>query len=210
MHDFVQLEKYFHTPHPHSHELLEGEGVVVVSAPHSVEQLRNGRIKQSEPQTGVIARLLHEEIGCPVIYKTAYRDDDANHDDNSPYRDELTRYCEERGIKLVLDLHQLSQSRPMDMDVGTGRGKHIANKRYLDILLDNLTSHSLGYVLDIPFSASKPYTVSGHVYNHLGITTIQLEINSRLVWGLTPPDTYEAVYQAIKNTVITINQEDRL
>lgn len=210
MHDFVELEKYFHTTHPHSHELLEGEGVVVVSAPHSVEQLRHGRIKQAEPQTGVIARLLHEEIGCPVIYKTAYREDDANHDDTSPYRDALTKYCEDNAIKLVLDLHQLSQSRPMDMDVGTGKGKHIVDKRYLDTLLDNLTMRSLDYVLDEPFSASKPYTVSGHVYNHLGITTIQLEINSRLVWGDTPPDTYESVYQAIKNTIITINQEEGL
>ncbi len=56
--------------HQQCYEIFPGKGRVMVSAPHSVEQTRNQALKFGEYQTGVIARILHDLLHCPVIYKT--------------------------------------------------------------------------------------------------------------------------------------------
>ena len=58
------LKIFYNKNNKNSFELLEGCGSVIVSAPHSVEQIRNGKIKFAEYQTGAITRILHEKIGC--------------------------------------------------------------------------------------------------------------------------------------------------
>lgn len=90
-----------------SFALLPGTSSVMVSAPHSVSQWRNGVVKVAENSTGALAILAHERLGCPIIFKTANARDDANYDAKSPYRDALAAYVESHDVKLLLDLHQL-------------------------------------------------------------------------------------------------------
>ena len=86
-----------------SFELLSGKGGVMLSAPHAMLQTRNGSIKCAERFTGMLCRLMHERIGCPVIYKTRHLRDDANFDPVSDYRDALCRYVKAQGVRLVID-----------------------------------------------------------------------------------------------------------
>lgn len=58
---------------------------IIISAPHSAPQTRNGKIKLSESFTGVIAKLLNKYFGYSIIYKTKNCDDDVNYDENSSY-----------------------------------------------------------------------------------------------------------------------------
>ena len=50
-----------------SFKILDGDIPIMVSAAHAVEQTRLGRTKYSEPDAGVLALALHDEIGCPAI-----------------------------------------------------------------------------------------------------------------------------------------------
>ncbi len=83
--------------HLRSFELLDGVGQVLISAPHAMLQTRNGCVKCAERFTGMLCRLMHERINCPVIYKTRHLRDDANHDPVSDYRDALCRYVNTHG-----------------------------------------------------------------------------------------------------------------
>lgn len=128
------------------HLLRAGEGPVLFSAPHSVEQTRQGRTKPAEPQTAVLAELLHAETGCPILYKTAHCGDDANFDAVSPYKDALADYVSGRGVRFVIDLHQLAPARDVMVDIGTGGGKNGCTPAALNVFLRAFSARPLGVV----------------------------------------------------------------
>lgn len=166
-----------------SFQLMDGVGKVMVSAPHSVEQTRNGRIKYGEFQTGVLARVLHDTLNCPVIFKTYNCGDDANYDEVSPYKEALCEYVDQHRIGFLLDLHQLAPWRKENVDIGTGFGNNISGFPealpivYNRFLLKNISE----LTVDHPFDASFPYTVSAYVSSKCGIPCIQIELNTRLL-----------------------------
>lgn len=180
---FQEHVDYFSREHAHSFELLPGNGCVMVSAPHSVSQLRNGQIKYAEPQTGALAKMLHDALGCPVIYKTQNCGDDANYDAVSSYKQTLTEYIRQNNISFLIDLHQLAATRDVMIDIGTGKLKNIACFDYVNAALRAFSARNLGIVqIDTPFDASCPYTISSFVATACNISCLQIEINSRLLW----------------------------
>lgn len=201
-----KYKDYFKQPHTESFKLLEGQGLVIVSAPHSVEQTREGKIKFAEPQTGILARLLHDELNCPVIFKTKNCNDDANYDESSSYKDSLSSYIERANIKFLIDLHQLSSKREVCIDFGTSNFNNISNLDCLNILLGEFTIQNIGLVqIDTPFDASCPYTISSYIHNKCKIQSIQIEINSKLLYGELADKYFEKIYIALRNSIIKLN-----
>lgn len=204
-----KIEKYnayFQQPHNESFELLEGQGLVIVSAPHSVEQTREGKIKFAEPQTGILARLLHDELNCAVIFKTKNCNDDANYDKDSSYKDTLSSYIESSNIKFLIDLHQLSSKREVNIDFGISNFKNISDLTVLNIILGEFTIQNLGLIqIDKPFDASYPYAISSYIHNKCKIQCIQIEINSKLLYGDLADKYFEKIYLALRNSIIKLN-----
>ena len=95
---------------------------IIISAPHSAPQTRNGKIKLPESFTGVIAKILNKYFGYSIIYKTKNCDDDANYDENSSYKDFLIEQYKKQKPFIVLDLHGLSKNRDVQINIGTGYG----------------------------------------------------------------------------------------
>ena len=48
MEKYWEYLEYFNTPHNQSFQLIDGKGKIIISAPHSVSQTRNGMLKFSE------------------------------------------------------------------------------------------------------------------------------------------------------------------
>jgi hypothetical protein len=169
--------------HKASYEILNGTGSVMFSAPHAVLQTRNGTNKAAERYTGILCKLLNEEYKHPVIYKTRHLHDDANYDPISDYRAALCRYVKRSEIRYVIDLHQLSPDREMDICIGTGLGKNIeGHEDLIDIARKIFTSHGIRQItIDEPFAAGGPNTVCSTVANCCEVPAIQFEINSDLL-----------------------------
>lgn len=166
-----------------SFKILDGDIPIMISAAHAVEQTRYGKIKYSEPDAGVIALALHDEIGCPAIIKTTNLNDDANFDETHPYRDFLKKYVREHGILCVLDLHQLAPTRKIAIDIGTGFGWNTAGSTAMkNAVIDCFTNHFNSNLVGVDhiFAASMPYTVSADVSKSCNIPCLQIEMNSRL------------------------------
>lgn len=164
------------------HLLRAGTGPVLFSAPHSVEQTRQGRRKPAEPQTAVLAELLHAETGCPILYKTAHCGDDANFDAVCPYKDALADYISGGGVRFVIDLHQLAPARDVMVDIGTGGGKNGCTPAALNVFLRAFSARPLGVVqVDEPFGACFAHTVSAATARRCGVACVQLELNTRLL-----------------------------
>lgn len=187
-----------------------GSASVMISAPHSVSQWRDGRVKCAENSTGALALLANEHLGCPVIFKTVNAHDDANYDEESPYRDALAAYIVNHDVQVLLDLHQLSRERPMDVCVGTGRGRNYAgHPELVDVVVKAFRAVVVGEVtIDDPFAAEGPRTISRSISERCGIPCFQIEINSRLLLDDCADYDPVGVFAALARIVTEI--EERL
>ena len=210
MSKYARYLRYFRSKLPRpSFKLVKGYGKVMVSAPHAVEQLRNGRRKYAEPYTGVLARFLHDSTGCPVIFKTKNMKDDANHDETSPYRDALAQYVRENGIAYLIDLHQMSAERGLEIDLGTGYGENIAaDPSLLDETINAFRERGFSEItVEKHFPAIYPNTVSAATARGCGIACIQIELNTKLLSNLYRGCRFKDVLSALEDLISALDRK---
>ncbi|MFH1512952.1 MAG: hypothetical protein ABIG45_06325 [Bacillota bacterium] len=196
--------------HKASYEILSGTGTVMFSAPHAVLQTRNGTNKAAERYTGILCKLLNEDYKHPVIYKTRYLHDDANHDIVSDYRDALCRYVKRNDIRYVIDLHQLNPKREIDVCIGTGFGRNLSGHQELvDMIRSALAPLGIKHItIDNPFPAEDPNSVCATVANCCDIPAIQLEINSRLLTQGSDGYCLADVLKSLHDFAVTLNAQN--
>ena len=163
-----------------SFRVINGKIPIIVSAPHTVRQLRKGKIKGAEYQTGAIVNILVEETGCFAIYKTYNNQDDANYDiENNEYKEEIKHIVKENNIKLVLDIHGARNEYRFDIDLGTSCGENINNnieivKKLKECFkrneIKNITENKM-------FKADSIRTISKYINKETKVPCIQLEVS---------------------------------
>lgn len=180
---------------------------VMLSAPHSVNQIRKGNIKYAEVYTGSMTEYLSENLSVCSIIKTLNDNDDANFDDNSKYRNEAVKLVERNEIKFLIDIHGASESRDFDIEIGTARGKNINyNDDIVEICLKLAKEYGfLNVNVDDLFTASNKNTVSRYVNEKTGIYAIQLEINKKYRSPHTNYKDFENMLQFISHLITTIS-----
>lgn len=159
---------------------IKGKIPVILSAPHSVKQLREGKIKEAENQTGAIVSILAEKTGCFAIYKTYNNQDDANYDiENNEYKEEIKHIVKENNIKLLLDIHGARDEYNFDIDLGTAYGENINNNtEILEKLKSYLKKNKIENVTENKtFKADSIRTISKYINEETKIPCIQLEIS---------------------------------
>lgn len=189
--------------------LLEGDCQVMLSAPHAVEHVREGKVRYPEPQTADLAQTLHARLDCPIIYKTANEGDDANYDEVSPYKQVLAEYIRRKGIELLLDLHQMAGFRQEQICIGTGRFANIGDKCFVERCVEIFQAKGLEHVsVDNPFAASYPYTVSSYIHRECGIPCVQVEINSNLLMEGQKEYARAAVESALEEIIYLVQGKE--
>jgi UV DNA damage repair endonuclease len=191
-----------------NYKILSGNKKILISAPHAVEQTRDGKIKFAEPETAMLAKKLNK-IGYPAIIKTKNDNDDANYDLDCPYKTALLEICKTNNICFVLDLHQLSNKREMDFCLGTGdennrnllEHKIIATKTQEVALKNNFSLE-----INNPYAASSERTISGFCQRN-NIPAMQLEINSRLVSSYFNANQFDDVFDVIVEILNLVEEE---
>lgn len=163
-----------------SFEILEGNGnnQFLISAPHAVEQTREGKQKYPEPDTAVIAHLLNKHYGYSIITKTKNCNDDANYDEKSDYKEAVKFFCEKNKPLLLIDLHGLSKNKKNIINIGTNYGININNdNEMLSDFFYIFGKYGIHKIMtDYPYHAKKN-TVSNYIHSQLDQKAIQLEIN---------------------------------
>ncbi|MDO5707859.1 MAG: hypothetical protein Q4P31_04435 [Andreesenia angusta] len=164
---------------------LDGRNPILISAPHSVNQNREGKLKMGERYTGTIAEILSEHIDCHMITKLCNDGIDDNYILYTRYKDTIGDIIDSNDIKFVLDLHGMLSStdagfRGYHIEIGSNYGKNLLNDRFiLDLIIDSLNKYNIKDLkVDYKFKASKPYTVSNYIANNFNTPALQLEISS--------------------------------
>lgn len=151
---------------------------IIISAPHSAPQTREGKIKLPETYTGVIAKLLNKYFGYSIIYKTKNCNDDVNYDDKSSYKDFLVEKCKKFKPIIVLDLHGLSKKREAQINIGTSYGHSVFHdSEIVTELIHNFKKNKINKIVtDHPFAANGR-TITYNLPVLAKTKAIQVEIN---------------------------------
>ena len=206
----TKYRNYLKEDYEQSFVVFSGKGKVFLSCPHAVSQLRNGATKAAEPETGVIALTLNEMYGYPVIVKTSNKGDDANYDAVSPYKDECVKQINDNHYRCLLDLHLLNSSRAMDINIGARGGQNIKDDKILNKVINAFNKHGFTSVtIDKPFGAFNPNTISTYINKQTGIDTLQIEINSKLVYDKQNHDykntKIDKILETLNEIIVELN-----
>lgn len=164
------------------HIILKGNNKVMFSAPHAVEQTRDGKIKFAEKETGDIAKELNK-MGFSCIIKTKNVGDDANYDLNSAYKNDLLNFIKQNKIEALIDLHQLSPMREQMICIGAGGDEYLnlqGSYNKAKTIQQHFAKFFKNVTINEPFAAKGEGTIARYVSKNCNIPCVQIEINSQL------------------------------
>lgn len=161
-------------------ETHEGSVPVLVSAPHAVKQLRNGRMKLQDGMTGGIVEYLAERFKLYRITRIWSANDDPNFADDersAAYREEVARIIETAGIEWVFDIHGCRDEHGFDMDIGINNGGNLAcGREEIEELVDFWRDEGLDVRIDERFRAARLNVVSNYAHRRTGVNCLQVEL----------------------------------
>lgn len=179
--------------------IIEGTIPIMLSAPHAINQYREGKIKWADMFTGGISKYIQEKTGCHLIYSCKYTESDPNFDppEINNYQGELLNYLRTHEIFVLIDIHGAAKTKKYAVEMGTVPKK---NKETGEIFDEDSSLHSYKFIAEIIkqkfenafknvsveekevwknviFDASEQNTVTKYISENTKTACIQLEIN---------------------------------
>ena len=116
------------------YRVLSGNTPVLISAPHSVNQLRGDDVRDAEKFTGSLARYLSSATGSYAIFQL-FTHADPNFDSDHNYKNGIINLVEVNNIKLLIDIHSSTFKDDTDIDIVTdNRITLLGNSNIIDSL----------------------------------------------------------------------------
>lgn len=184
-------------------EVIEGKIPVLLSAPHSVRQLREGKIKGKDRYTGAITIELAKQTNSFAIYKTYNNQDDASYDiENNEYKEKVLELIDKHNIKVFLDIHGAKDTDEFDVDIGTDEKRNLNGKtQTLENLIKNLNEKGITKIgIDKKFKACTMHTLTKKIASSTNIACMQIEI-TRKYRDLEQVEKMEKIINAIKSWI---------
>lgn len=177
----------------------EGNIPIMVSAPHAINQFREGQVKWADMYTGGIARYLHEVTECHLICSSMFTESDPNFDlpGTNKYQDALVDYLGTHKIVVLLDLHGAAKNREYAVEMGTAPKQNpetgveyeqdpsLHEYKFIAELIKKLfeknfvecTTDKKSVWKNQIFNAGSQNTVTKYISENTSTACIQLEIN---------------------------------
>lgn len=172
---------------------------IMVSAPHAINQFREGQVKWADMYTGGIARYLHEETGCHLIYSCMFTKSDPNFDlpGTNRYQETLKEFVEKYNVAVLFDLHGAEKKREYAIEMGTAPEQNpipgvvyeedpsLHEYKFISKLIQNLFEDNFKLChserkkvwKNMIFGAGGQNTVTKFISENTNTACIQLEIN---------------------------------
>lgn len=110
-----------------NYTIINGNIPILLSAPHAVKQVRDGKVKAEDAYTGGITEYLCKVCSCSGIIRTFNEADDPNIDNTGlgfDYKQQILNTIRQNDIKLLLDIHGCNNSYGFDFCIGTNNRKN--------------------------------------------------------------------------------------
>ena len=143
-------------------------------------------------------------------------DPNFDENDNSEYKQTLTKNIRENDIKFLIDLHGCWSFRDFSIELGTWwewNPNLLRNDKLLKIIVNSLNDSLKAYIQHTKkpitqntiFSASREATVSNFISKECKIPTIQIEINKELR-DMDNPKNVSLLISALENMIKNISE----
>lgn len=163
-------------------KIIKGDMPILLSAPHAVKQIREGKIKSEDGLTGAIVEYLCIKTGTNGIVRTYNHNDDPNYENTGKalkYKETILNCIIEKNITILLDIHGCKDIHGFDIELGTNYGENInQDERILEILKTEFSKIGT-VVIDEKFKASRTTTVSNFINKNSNIPCVQIEISKK-------------------------------
>lgn len=167
-----------------NYQIVPGRIPVVISAPHTVRQWREGKMKERDGMTGGLAEYLCERFGVWGVIRTWNAQDDPNHNNDErskAYRATVAEVVRAQNAQWMFDLHGCLNKHGFDMSVRINGGGNLnCEREELDEILKDWRDVGLDVRVDEQFFAAKSEAVSNYIHRVTGINCLQLEISTRI------------------------------
>ncbi len=163
------------------YRVLSGNNCVLLSAPHSVNQIRSDDVRDAEKYTGAITRYLSQKTSSYAIFEV-FTHADPNSDINHNYKDAVVNLIENFDIKILLDIHSSTFSDDTDIDIVTNNRETLCG---MDSLIDKLKTLAIKHDVKIDEhnvpNKDKENEIIGATSLLCGIPSIRLVINNKRI-----------------------------
>lgn len=201
----------------------EGNIPIMISAPHAINQFREGQVKWADMYTGGIARYLQEITGCHLIYSCMFSESDPNYDapGNNKYQEALQEYISTHKVLLLLDLHGAAKKREYAVEMGTApeqdqipgvvyeEDPSLHQYKFIDDVVKKIFENRFAELQieqknvwkNVVFDAGDQNTVTKYISENTDTPCIQLEING----NYRNPDNKEAFIALVDALINIVN-----
>lgn len=181
----------------------KGRLPIIISVPHSVSQIREGKIKYPEVYTGAIGLILQERLDVHLITKCFTDEEDPNYSEHSTYCDKLEAVVKSENIQLVLDIHGAKASQPFCIDVGTNDRQIVSGDTVNNFMKSfNIEKEIYFNVTEnLVFGARGQNRVVNKVHRATGVEAMQIEINKLYRSPLDSPEHFNALVDNLSHFI---------
>lgn len=127
------------------YRVISGNNNILLSSPHSVNQIRVDDVRDAEKYTGALVRYLSSSTSSYGIFQI-FTHADPNNDIENNYKNAIINLINAYNIKLLLDIHSSTFSDDTDIDIVTNNRKTLLGN---DMLFNKLNSLGIKYNLKI-------------------------------------------------------------
>ena len=161
------------------YRILSGNTPVLLSAPHSVNQIRGDDVRDAEKFTGAITRYLSNSSNSYAIFQL-FTHADPNTDEIHNYKNAIINLIEAYNIKLLIDIHSSEFSDDTDIDIVTNKRKSLCN---MESLIDKFKLLSIKHGIKVDENNSPNKEMDREIISVAslicGVPCIRLIINSK-------------------------------
>lgn len=161
------------------YRVLSGNVPVLLSAPHSVNQIRGEDVRESEKYTGAIVRYLSRITNSYAIFQM-FTHADPNLDEGHDYKNAVVNLIETYKIRLFIDIHSSSFLDDTDIDIVTNNHESLCG---MNMLVNKIRNLGVEYNVSIDEknfpNENKRNEIIGVTSLICGIPSIRIVINNK-------------------------------
>ena len=187
------------------YRVLSGSVPVLLSAPHSVNQIRGDDVRDAEKYTGSLVRYLCNATSSYGIFQL-FTHADPNTDEENDYKNGVINLVNAYNIKLLIDVHSSTFKDDTVLDIVTNARETL---RGMNNLYDKLKELGAKYNVKVDEQnvpnkekENEIITVSSLLCN---IPSIRIVINNKKLDVLNDEKTFENIIKVIEEFISYFN-----
>jgi hypothetical protein len=148
---------------------------VLLTAGHSVAQVRDGKRKPPDLRTGGLAELVAAHASASALTAVGSGLGDPNRDREHPFKVAVAELLDEH--LFLLDLHGMADRFGLDLCIGSGGAEDSASLELATRCQESAEAAGFRASIDDPFAAREETTIT-RTAQRLGYVAVQLEITA--------------------------------